>query len=173
VQYRGEWYTSKYEEFLRFAGLPKRVDQEFEIALRRHREDDPRVQLLKRNGWCLSEASRITDLHQYQVYIEQSRAEMGIAKNAYMKSRSGWFSDRAAHFLASGKPVLAQATGFEQHLPTGRGLLAFESMEEAVCGVEEINRDYKLHCQAARAFAEEHLDYRTVLPKMLEICTAF
>ena len=87
-----------------------------------------------------------------------------------MKGRSGWFSDRASHYLASGKPVLAQATGFERHVPTGRGLIAFGTMEEAVEGVRAINRDYREHCLAARAFAEEHLDYTKVLPRMLERC---
>src|SRR5262249_31783762 len=108
----------------------------------------------------------------YQGYIACSRAEIGIAKNAYVKGRSGWFSDRSAHYLASGRPVLAQATGFERYLPTGGGLLAFDDLEGAAAGVAEINRDYPAHCRAARALAEEFLDYRKALPKLLEACTA-
>ena len=168
--YRGEWYGSKYEEFSRFAELPGKVDQELEIALRRHRDEDPRVRRLMENGWLLSRATEIATLSAYQEYIARSRAEIGIAKSAYVKARSGWFSDRAAHYLASGKPVLAQSTGFERHLPTGRGLLSFSSMEEAVAGIENINRDYEAHCRAAREMAEEYLDYRRVLPRMLDIC---
>jgi hypothetical protein len=118
VQYRGEWYRSKYEEFRQFAELPMRTDQPFEVALRRHTEDDPGVQLLKAKAWRVSPASQITDLYTYQAYIQTSRAEIGIAKNAYVKACSGWFSDRAAHYLVSGKPVLAQTTGFERYLPT-------------------------------------------------------
>jgi hypothetical protein len=141
-----------------------------EVALRRHRKDDPGVQLLRANGWSLYEASRIMDLDDYQRYIGRSRAEIGIAKNAYVKSNSGWFSDRSAHYLAAGKPVLAQATGFERHVPTGDGLLSFGSIEEAVTGVEEINRNYEAHCRAARSLSEEYLNYKVVLPKMLEKC---
>jgi hypothetical protein len=170
--YRGEWYASKYQEFQRFAGLPRMVDQELEIALRRHREDDPGVQLLRANGWALTEGSGIRNLADYQAYIAQSRGEIGIAKNAYVKSRSGWLGDRAGHYLASGKPVLAQATGFERHLPAGKGLLAFGTLEEAVAGIESINRDYEGHCRAARELAGEYLDSRKVLTKMLEVCTA-
>jgi hypothetical protein len=170
--YRGEWYASKYQEFQRFAELPRKVGQELEIALRRHSEDDPRVRLLVANGWALTEGSRISDLAGYQAYIARSRAEIGIAKNAYVKARSGWLGDRAGHYLASGKPVLAQSTGFERHLPTGRGLLAFGTLEEAVAGIESINSDYEAHCRAARDLAEEYLEAGKVLTRMLEVCTA-
>ena len=172
VQFGGEWYRSKQEEFRRFAGLPGRARQEFEVALRRHDPADEGVRLLRANGWFLTESSRFADLSGYQDYIAGSRAEIGIAKNAYVKGRSGWFSDRTAHYLASGRPALVQATGFERHLPTGRGLLAFDSIEEALEGVERINGDYAEHCRAARGIAEEHLDYRKVLPRMLEACSA-
>lgn len=172
VHYRGEWYASKYAEFLRFAELPRRVDQELAIAMRRHSEDDRRIQLLRANGWILTEGIRIRDLAGYQAYIGESRAEIGVAKNAYAKACSGWLGDRAGHYLASGKPVLAQSTGFERHLPTGRGLLSFSTLEDAVAGIESINGDYEAHCRSARELAEEYLDYRRVLPRMLEICMA-
>jgi hypothetical protein len=168
--YQGEWYGAKAEEFRRFAALPRRVDQALEVAMRRHDRDEEGVRLLRESGWVVTEASRIRDLDSYQAYIAASRAEIGIAKNAYVKGRSGWFSDRASHYLASGKPVLAQATGFERHVPTGRGLIAFGTMEEAVEGVRAINRDYREHCLAARAFAREHLEYTKVLPRMLDVC---
>ena len=168
--YRGEMYQSKREEFVRFAALPRRVAQPFEVALRRHREEDPAVDGLRANGWRLADATAISDLDAYQQYIARSRAEVGIAKHAYVHGRSGWFSDRSAHYLVSGKPVLAQATGFERHLPTGRGLLAFSTLEEAAAGVESINGDYRAHCEAAREIAEEYLHYRKVLPPMLDAC---
>ncbi len=172
VSYRGEWYRSKQQEFERFAPLPRRVDQEFEAALRRHDPDDSGVRSLRSNGWTLSEASRLADLSSYQDYIARSRAEIGIAKNAYVKGRSGWFSDRTAHYLASGRPALVQHTGLERHLPTGQGLLAFDSLEEALDGVERINRDPAAHGRAARQIAEDCLDYRKVLPRLLEDCSA-
>jgi hypothetical protein len=165
-------YRSKRGEFLRFAALPRLVEQPFELALRRHRDDDPAVGVLRANGWRLSDATALSDLAGYRRYIARSRAELGIAKHAYVNGRSGWFSDRSAHYLAGGKPVLAQATGFEQHLPVGRGLLAFSTLAEAAAGVETINRDYAAHCRAARAFAEAYLSYRAVLPGLLEACAA-
>jgi hypothetical protein len=168
--YRGEWYRSKYDEFQRYAELPRRARQEFEVALRSYDEGDDGLRLLRDNGWSLFDSGRIGGLAGYQEYIAGSRAEIGITKNAYVQGRTGWFSDRSAEYLASGKPVLAQSTGFERCLPTGRGLLAFGSLEEAVEGVQRINRDYGAHCRAARALAEEHFDYRNVLPKLLTLC---
>ncbi|MBI4317242.1 MAG: glycosyltransferase family 1 protein [Chloroflexi bacterium] len=168
--YQGEWYGSKCEEFRRFAELPRRVNQEFEIALKSYLEEDGGIQLLRSNGWLLGRADRIADLPGYRSYIERSRGEIGIAKNAYVKGRSGWFSDRSAHYLASGKPVLHQSTGMERSLPTGRGLLTFRTMDEAVAAIDAVNRSYEDHCRAAREFAEEYLDHRKVLPKMLDLC---
>lgn len=170
--YRGEWYRSKQDELRRFAELPRRAGQEFEIALKGYDEDDANLRLLRDNGWRLLDASRIADLSGYQEYIARSQAEIGLTKNAYVKGCSGWFSDRSAAYLASGKPVLAQSTGLERCLPTGRGFLTFRDMEEAVAGVERIDRDYGAHCRAAREFAEEYFDYRKVLPRMLEACAA-
>src|SRR6266545_3796340 len=170
--YRGEWYSTKYEEFQRFATLPRRAEEPMELVLKSYRDDDPGIRLLRENGWVVREASGISDLTGYQSYLAQSRAEIGIAKNAYVKACSGWFSDRAAHYLASGRPVLAQSTGFEHRVPAGRGLLAFGTMEEAIEGVAAINRDYAAHCRAARRLAEEWLDYRKVLPRMMDACGA-
>jgi hypothetical protein len=168
--YRGEWYRSKDEEFKRFAELPRRVGQTFEVALRRHGAADEGVQRLRANGWMVTDSTRFADLSSYRDHIAGSRAEIGIAKNAYVKGRSGWFSDRTAHYLATGRPALAQATGFEGHIPTGRGLLAFGTLEEAVEGVQRINADYAAHCKAAREIAAEYLHHEKVLPKLLEDC---
>jgi hypothetical protein len=170
--YRGEWYRSKYAEFRRFADLPRRVGRELEVVLKGYRPEDEGVGLLRDNGWHLVDPDGIADLCAYQEYIARSRAEIGIAKNAYVKGRSGWFSDRAAHYLASGRPVLHQSTGFERHIPTSRGLLSFATVEEAAAGIEAIDRDYDRHCEAAREIAAEYLDYRKVLPALLEACMA-
>lgn len=172
VSHRGEWYGSKYVEFCRYAALPREAGRPLEVALRRHRTDDPRVRHLMDEGWLVRDASRIATLDAYRAFIAGSRAEIGITKNAYVKARSGWFGDRAAHYLASGRPVLAQSTGFEQWLPTGQGLLAFRDMGEAVAGIEAIDRAYEAHGRAARDFAASYLDYRVVLPAMLEACAA-
>jgi hypothetical protein len=172
--FRGEWYGDKTVEFRRFIELPRRVDQQFEVALRRHtyETDAATLRSLLDAGWVVSNATDIRDLAAYQSHIAGSRAEIGIARNAYVRSRSGWFSDRASHYLASGKPVLAQSTGFEHSLPTGRGLLTFATIEQAVEGVRRINEDYEAHCRAARAFAQEYLNYDRVLPRMLDLCSS-
>jgi hypothetical protein len=172
LEYDGEWYRSKYAEFDRFADLPSRVNSgtELEVALQSWREGDPGIERLREGGWHLSEAGRIGTLDGYQRFIAESRGEIGIAKEAYVKGRSGWFSDRATHYLASGRPVLAQATGFEEVLPTGEGLLAFATPEEAAAAIADVDRRYDDHCRAARAWAETHLDHRRVLPEVLERC---
>ena len=168
--HQGEWYRSKYEEFQRFAELPRHVTQPLEVLLKSFAPDDDGVGLLLNGGWQVERGERAGDLDSYQAYIRGSRAEIGIAKNAYVRGRSGWFSDRSAHYLASGRPVLAQSTGFEHCLPTGEGLLAFRDLEEAVTGIEAINSDYARHCREARRFAEEFLDYQKVLPAFLNDC---
>ncbi len=86
-----------------------------------------------------------------------------------MTFRSGWFSDRTARYLASGKPVLVQSTGLEEQVAVGEGLLTFATLDEAVAGLEKIHRDYEHHCRAAREFAEEHLNASKVLARMLEV----
>jgi hypothetical protein len=128
--------------------------------------------MLRDGGWRLAEASEVADLSAYQTFIARSRGEIGIAKHAYVKGRSGWFSERAAHYLACGRPVLHQSTGFERQLPTGCGVLSFSTVEEAVARIEEVNRDYGRHCRAARELAAEYLDYRKVLPAILDAAAA-
>jgi Glycosyl transferases group 1 len=172
LHYRGEWYRSKAEEFQRFASLARRTPQELEVALSSDGNRQDEIRSLQSSGWIVADTTRVTSLSGYQQYIASSRAEIGIAKHAYVKARCGWFSDRSSHYLASGKPVLAQSTGVEGWLPSGRGFLTFEDMEQAVQGIEVINKDYARHCRAAREFAEEYLDYRKILPKMLELSVA-
>jgi hypothetical protein len=172
VFYAGERYGTKLDELRRLADLPRKVNADFEIAVKYYREEEPGLGFLKDAGWIISDAAKIASLSEYQSYISRSRGEIGIVQNAQVKAQSGWFSDRWSHYLASGRPVLTQATGFERWVPTGRGLLTFGSVEEAVEAIKMINRDYIGHCQAAREFAEEYLDYRKVLPPMLETCVA-
>jgi hypothetical protein len=42
--------------------------------------------------------------------------------------------------IASGRPVLAEDSGFSDHLPTGEGLLAFRDLEKALAGRAEMMR---------------------------------
>jgi hypothetical protein len=167
LEFQGRRYGTKQDEFVRVADLAMMVEQELEVALRAP-TGDPAVERLRDRGWHLVEATSLDTLTAYQDYIAASRAEIGIAKHAYVQGNSGWFSDRTAHYLASGKPVLAQSTGYERCLPTGEGLLTFRTVEEAADGIAQINADYAKHCRAARAFAEEFLDHRKVLPPIIE-----
>lgn len=108
------------------------------------------------------------DPYSYREFIQFSRAEFSVAKNGYVKSNSGWISDRTACYLASGKPALVQSTGFEGYLPTGKGLLTFRTLEDAVRSIEAINNDYLSHCRATRQIAEKYFYSDVVLGYILE-----
>lgn len=170
LRFEGRSYGSKYAEFARLVELPRKTGQALEVALKAFRPDDPLIRAMRLGGWRIADAVEVDGLDKYRAYIAASRAEIGVAQQAYVRGRSGWFSDRSAHYLASGKPVLAQATGFERHLPVGRGLLSFATADEAGRGIDAINADYDAHCTAARELAEEHLDYRKILPALLDAC---
>ena len=100
-------------------------------------------------------------------FVRSSRGELSIAKSGYVLSRSGWFSDRSACYLASGRPVVAQDTGFGARLPTGAGLLAFSPVAEAADALERVDADYDFHATAARCIATDQLDSATVLADLL------
>ena len=170
LEYRGQRFGTKHETFTAFADLPTLTGQSFEVALKSHREDDPGIARLRGGGWTISPGRELSTIERYRDFIRGSTAEIGVAKGAYVRGASGWFSDRAAHYLASGRPVLAQATGFERVLPTGEGVVSFETLDDAVAGAERIRADPVAHSDAALAFVREHLDYRAVLPEILERC---
>jgi hypothetical protein len=166
--YNGEVYSwSKHHEWEKFLDLPTRAAQRFELALTGTESND-RVRL-KQHGWHLSSALEMSlDVFgEYGAFIRRSRAEFTVAKDQNVRLRSGWFSERDACYLASGKPVVAQDTGFSRILPTGQGLFAFTTMDEAIAAVEEINRDYRRHCEAARAIAEQHFEASRVATRLL------
>jgi hypothetical protein len=165
----GEEYSGKRDEFLRVLRLPLETAQRFELALCIGAHDYEDLGLLCEHGWGVIDPYWFAgDPYSYREFIQFSRAEFSVAKGGYVRSRSGWVSDRTACYLASGKPALVQSTGFEEYLPVGRGLLTFRTLEEAVAGIQEINRDYSGHCQAARALAERYFDSDRVLGFILE-----
>lgn len=170
LEFEGRSYGSKYTQFYRFAELPMLSSQTMEVRLKAFRKEDPLIAEMEKGGWVVRHGRGRVGMEQYREYLAASKAEIGIAQQAYVEGRSGWFSDRSAHYLATGKPVLAQATGFEDHLPVGEGLLPFSDVASALEGISAINRDYERHCRAARRIAEDHLDYREVLPPLLEAC---
>jgi hypothetical protein len=165
----GTLYGQKVHSFRSYFPLPTRTDERFRIALAIHPDETRDLAALATHGWRLVDpALHVADPTSYQRFIQNSRAEFGIAKHGYVVGHSGWFSDRSACYLASGRPVLAQDTGFPQVLPTGPGLLPFATIDEAAAGVAAISAEYARHARGARAIAEEFLDANRVLPQLLD-----
>ena len=169
VAYGGRRYGLRAHELRRFAKLPRLVDAPFELALDIDPGDHRDAELLRENSWRLADPLDVAgEPIAYRRYIQGSLAEIAIPKSMYVETKSGWFSDRSACYLASGKPVLALDTGFATSLPTGEGLLRFGDLNEAVRGAEEIRADPDRHSEAARAIAEEHFEAGKVLTVLLE-----
>jgi hypothetical protein len=169
LEYDGKTYGLRVHEFRRFLDLPARTGAAFEVALDIDEADADDLQRLEAGGWDrVDPIAAAGDPWRYRDFVRHSWAEVMIAKNMYVATRSGWFSDRSACYLASGRPVLAQDTELEDLLPLGEGVVAFDTIEEAVEGVERIGADYKRHSRAAREIAQEHFAARRVLPRLLE-----
>jgi hypothetical protein len=169
VEYEGATYGLRVHEFRKLVDLPQRTGQRFEVAMEIDDADHEDLARLTRSGWRVADPRAVAHTPEaYQRFIQRSGAELMVAKNMYVRSRSGWFSDRSICYLASGKPVLAQDTGLERMYPTGEGLLTFSTLDEASEGVEEICADYRRHANAARRIAEEHFESDMVLSGLLE-----
>jgi hypothetical protein len=169
IEYEGVTYGLRVHEFRKFADLPRHVTEPLEIALDIESTDAGDVELLRAGGWGLRDPREIAaDPWRYRAYLQGSSAELMVAKNMYVKSRSGWFSDRSICYLASGRPVLAQDTGFSHYHPVGRGLLAFSTVEEAIDGVEQVAAAYDTHARAARELAEQRFESDRVLGRLLQ-----
>jgi hypothetical protein len=154
---------NKDQEFMKFIDLPSRTTQPFEIAV-----NGPQA-MLRERGWSTIDAMQATRTPGlYREFIQRSKAEFGVAKHTYVATRSGWFSDRTECYLASGRPALVQDTGWTAHLPSGEGLLAFSTLDEALAGIDSINGAYRLHAARAVEIAREHFDARRVLTRLLE-----
>jgi hypothetical protein len=185
IEFEGEIYRwSKHHEFLRFVDLPKRIGEPIELAMNladRHafREDgneavkamglpgDARV-LLEENCWRLTDAVAFTaDPWPYREYVRASRGEWTVARDLHVRLRSGWFSERSACYLAAGRPVITQDTGFGSILPTGEGLFAFNTVDEILAAFDDVRGAYERHSKAARSIAEEYFRAETVLAKLL------
>ena len=124
---------------------------------------------LKDHGWQLSYPQNISnDPWKYQEYIQQSKAEFSIAKHGYVEARTGWFSERSAGYLASGRPVVLQDTGFSDWLKADFGLIPFNDAGEALAGIEEINNNYTKHCRNAREIAKAYFSSDRILTQLVE-----
>lgn len=168
VTFEGERYTwSKHHEFLKHLDLPERSGQAFELALSSCEPSERRM--LAEHGWGVRDGLEVSSgIDRYRDYIGASRGEFTVAKDQNVRLRTGWFSDRSATYLASGRPVVTQDTGFGSALPTGEGLFAFDSPEAAVEAIAAIDADYTRHARAARELAREHFSHEAVLRPLLD-----
>lgn len=159
----GVEYGGKDTEFRRFLAMPSKTAAPLEVAVA---GNAPREEL-RAHGWSVVDArDRSATMESYRDYLASSRGEWSVAKNAYVATRSGWFSCRSACYLALAKPVVVQDTGFRRIYPTGDGLFAFSTDDEASAALECIESSYLHHCEAARAVAESQFDSDKVLARL-------
>ena len=169
IEHEGVFYGQKAHSLRQLIDLPGRTQEHLLLALAIHEGETPDLEALATHDWPLVDPAEVTATPAaYRRFVQGSKAELGIAKSGYVVSRCGWFSDRSACYLASGRPVVAQDTGFGRHLPTGEGLLAFSTTAEAAGALDDVGRDYDRHRRAARALAEEYFDSDRVLTRLLE-----
>jgi hypothetical protein len=169
AQYQGTTYGLKAHEFRKFIELPRRTCQRFEIALDIDPADERDLVALRGHGWHVVDPRvAASGPVAFRQYVQTSGAEFSVAQGVYVETHCGWFSDRSVRYLASGRPVLVQDTGWSRNYPEGEGLVAFRTMDEAVAGAERIARDYEAHGRAARAIAEDYFDSDRVLGRLLE-----
>jgi hypothetical protein len=169
LHHDGVFYGQKAHSFRRLIDLPRRTRRKFSVALSIHVDEKSDLQALHANGWELLDPREVAGTPvKYRQFIAGSFAEIAVAKEGYVTPKCGWFSDRSVCFLASGRPVVAQQTGFERYLPTGEGLLGFSDVEEAAAQIERLGREYQRHANTARGLAEEYFDSDKVLGRLLE-----
>lgn len=169
VNYRGEEYGGKDTEFMRFQDLPQHTEHSLELAA----TGPAPAEDLRLLGWRLRDGRHIShSFASYRRYIHRSRGEWSVAKGGYVKMRSGWFGDRSASYLASGRPVVLQSTGWEKWLPNGDGLLAFSTLEQCCSALERIDTEYQHHCRHARLVAEQHFEAHSVLGQLVDLAVS-
>jgi hypothetical protein len=167
LQWRGDtWYWTKDREFEKFLDLPRRRPCQFELATGVG-EDVQR--LLRDHGWRQVDSVDISrDAERYRAYIQRSRAEFTVARDQYVRPNTGWFSDRSACYLAAGRPVITQETGFSKSIPSGKGLFGFKTMEDILRAVENIESDYEGNRQAALGIAREYFAADKVVGSLMQ-----
>ena len=169
LEHEGAVFTMKHHEWRKVIDLPRRVERPFELALHIHPGDHADRDALLAHGWALRDPAEVAgDPAAFRRYVQSSAAEFSVANGVYVGTNSGWFSDRSVRYLASGRSVLLQETGFGERYPVGEGLLSFRTLDDAVRGARSIAEDPARHAEAARALAEEHFDSDRVLGRLLE-----
>jgi hypothetical protein len=167
IEYKGKTYGQRVHEFRKFASLPRRSGERFTLALDIDPSETKDLALLNENGWSIVDPRSVAgDPWRYREFVQNSKGEFIVAKNMYVETRGGWFSDRSICYLASGRPVLAQRTGWSY--PDDKGLIGFSTLDEAVDGIRKITANYHEHCRAARKVAEDHFDSDKVLSRLLQ-----
>jgi len=164
---REKYLWSKSREFLRFVAAPAKAGETFELAT--NIDDDALCRRFERNGWRLRCPLQMSvDYWLYRDYIQRSKGEFTVAKDQYVRLNTGWFSDRSACYLAAGRPVITQETGFTKICGGKAGLLSFRSVDEIVDAAKQINRDYAKHSRAAYDIAREFFEAENVLKSILD-----
>ncbi len=168
IRHEGVFYGQKAHALRPLMELPRLADERVRLALTVHPDERDDLASLRAGGWVLVDPTQSAGTpDRYRRFVVDSFAELGVAKSGYVEAACGWFSDRSVCYLASGRPVLAQETGFSRYLPTGAGLCAFTTLDEAAEGLRAIRRDYRPHSRAARALARSHFDSDSVLTALL------
>lgn len=167
LEWRGDtWYWTKDREFEKFLDLPGRRNCIFELATGVG-EDVQR--LLREHGWRQVDSVGISrDADRYRAYIQQSRAEFTVARDQYVRPNTGWFSDRSVCYLAAGRPVVTQETGFSKFVPTGKGLFGFKTTDDILAAVDKIESDYEGNCRAATEIANEYFGAEKVIGSLMQ-----
>ena len=170
IEYEGTFYGQKAHSLRSVIDIPTKTCEELVLALSIHPEERKDLESLARNGWKLVDPAVVACTPgRYLDFILGSKAEFGIAKSGYVAARCGWFSDRSVCYLASGRPVVAQETGFSDCLPCGAGLFSFRCCDEALEAIHRVNADYARHSRAAQAIVYEHFDSNKVLSKLMAL----
>jgi len=169
VEWEGKRYGQKAHSLRKLLALPRLTSERLAPALAIHPDETDDFSALHHHGWELADPVAVAGSPaRYAEFVRASKGEIGIAKEGYVESRCGWFSDRSACYLASGRPVVAQDTGFPKHLPTGDGLLFFATAAEAAAAIDRVSADYERHARTARGLAKELFDSQAVLTRLLD-----
>jgi hypothetical protein len=166
LDFAGQLLGPKAEEFRKFIDLPRLAGEALEIALNIDR-DDPDLTYLQTHGWRVEQPDLVETPAKYKAYVAGSVGEFSCAKGGYVGTRCGWFSDRSACYLAAGRPVILQSTGFEDLLANGKGLLAVTTAGEAAEAIRAVRRDYAMHSAAAREVAQGFFSSDKILAGLL------
>jgi hypothetical protein len=169
ITYQGVHYGQRAHSMRPLFGLPGMTATPLLMALAIHEKERDDLLALDRHGWNVVDPERVASTPRaYRSFVRGSWAELSVAKQGYAASRCGWFSDRSVCYLASGRPVVAQETGFSEWLPTGSGLLSYTTPQQAAAALDHVRANYSKHRRAARVLAEDVFDSDRVLRRLLE-----